>query len=292
MPGEILVGTASWSDPEFIRDWYPKSVPARQRLAWYAERFPAVEVNSSFYGIPEVSTTRGWAEQTPERFQFTIKLFKGLSFHSAELKMLPEDVRHLALGPERRVEITPQLQAALIEKTREALAPLADAGKLGAVLLQLSPEFSPRKHRLDELMPLVEGLADLQLAIELRNRNWMTTDIATAVVDWYEENAVAFVNVDAPRAEHFTIMPPSQLVTTDRLAYMRLHGRNPVAYLTGKTVAERFDYKYSTEEIQETVEESRRLAQEAKRVFTIYNNNHSSYAPDAAEEFQRLSGLT
>ena len=70
MAAKILIGTSSWADPGFVEEWYPKGLPARDRLHWYSERFPVVEVNSSFYAVPERTTVGRWVGQTPDHFVF------------------------------------------------------------------------------------------------------------------------------------------------------------------------------------------------------------------------------
>src|SRR3712207_5796942 len=91
--GRILVGTSSWADPGFVEEWYPPGLPARDRLAWYAERFEAVEVNSTFYAVPGVAQVRRWADQTPPGFTFDVKLHRLLSWHSAGADSLPPALR-------------------------------------------------------------------------------------------------------------------------------------------------------------------------------------------------------
>ena len=93
MAGRILVGTSSWADPGFVEEWYPPGMPARERLPWYAQRFEAVELNSSFYAIPERSTVARWVRATPDDFTFDVKLHRLLSRHSAPLDSLPPDLR-------------------------------------------------------------------------------------------------------------------------------------------------------------------------------------------------------
>src|SRR5438067_9789535 len=123
MAGRILVGTSSWADPGFVAEWYPKGMPARERLPWYAERFETVEVNSSFYAIPEVATVMRWAEITPDGFVFDYKLHKPLSRHSAEVDSLPPELRKEAEDASRgRVKLTPDLEAAMVAATIEASA--------------------------------------------------------------------------------------------------------------------------------------------------------------------------
>src|ERR1051325_176617 len=96
MKGSIRVGTASWSDPGFVADWYPKTVRPADRLRFYADHFNFVEVNSTFYGIPKKEVVSRWCEQTPDDFLFDVKLPKVLSRHSARLESLPAGLRRWA----------------------------------------------------------------------------------------------------------------------------------------------------------------------------------------------------
>ncbi|HST29693.1 MAG TPA: DUF72 domain-containing protein, partial [Chthoniobacterales bacterium] len=80
--GKILIGTASWSDPGFVQRWYPKKMPAHERLAWYAQQFEMVEVNSTFYSVPDLRTVERWCATTPNDFVFDVKLHQLFSFHS------------------------------------------------------------------------------------------------------------------------------------------------------------------------------------------------------------------
>jgi uncharacterized protein YecE (DUF72 family) len=291
MPGRILVGTSSWADPGFIEDWYPRGMAARDRLAWYAERFEAVEVNSSFYAIPEEHTVRRWAEVTPDRFVFDYKLHRLLSRHSAPLESLPPSLRDRARTTSRgRVVLRPEIEQAMIEETLAAVKPLEDAGKLGAFLLQLTPAFSPKDHRLDELSSLLEALAPRQVAVELRHRGWVEGERAQETFEFLSEHGAAFVGVDAPPGDHMTIMPPVDAVTDPRLAYLRAHGRNTEGYLTGRSVAERFGWEYTGEELEEIAVRARGLAEQADVVHVSFNNNRSANAPTSAREFRQKLG--
>jgi uncharacterized protein YecE (DUF72 family) len=165
------------------------------------------------------------------------------------------------------------------------------AGKLGALLLQLSPAFSPRKHQLNELAPLIDMLGGYDLAIEFRNRNWATGNQLASTTGFVQKHGAIFVNVDAPVSDHFTVMPSEvDEVTNPNVAYLRLHGRNAKAYITGKTVAARFDYDYSDKEIAEVAGRSEKLAREAREVHAIFNNNNLDYAPRAALRLRKALG--
>jgi uncharacterized protein YecE (DUF72 family) len=290
--GKILVGTASWSDPGFIQHWYPKGMHPGERLSWYAQHFEMVEVNSTFYSVPDLRMTQRWCAATPDQFTFDLKLHQLFSFHSTQAKLLPPELQHRAAIDEKgNVERTRDLVEAMLNLFLRSMSILRSAKKLGALLLQLSPAFSPRMHKLDELDDLIESLRDYRLAIEFRNRNWVTGDQLKSTVDFLRQRHAAFVSVDAPAVEHFTIIPSSLNEITDpALAYLRLHGRNARAYLSGKTVAARFNYNYQDDEIDEVAERSRQLAGEADEVHVVFNNNALDYAPRAAMRLRKTLG--
>src|SRR5919202_839904 len=289
MAGRIVVGTASWADPGFVEEWYPPGLPARDRLPYYAERFDGVEVNSTFYAVPAASTVRRWVEATPDGFTFDVKLHKLLSRHAAACNSLPKDLRERArTTPRARVKLTAELEAALADAVLEAMEPLVAAGKLSSFLLQLSPAFSPHDHGLDELASLVERLAPHPVAIELRHRSWVRPQRIERTLGWFEDHGAAWVGVDAPRGEQVTIMPPIDAVTRPDLAYLRAHGRNAEGYVRGRSVAERFAYRYPDDELEEIGARAAELASSAEHVRVMFNNNRGSDAPVAAGRFREL----
>jgi uncharacterized protein YecE (DUF72 family) len=290
--GKILVGTASWSDAGFVERWYPPKLPAADRLPWYADHFEMVEVNSTFYAVPERRLVERWCRNTPEGFIFDIKLHKLLSRHSALLKSLPPRLQRVAESDAKgKVSLTPQIEQALLDEILAAVEPLRAAGKFGAFLLQLSPAFSPRKHELSELEELVARLNSLGIVVELRNRNWTNGENLKTTLDFFCNRQTTLSLVDAPDEDHFTIMPSTlDEITNPRLAYVRLHGRDAHAYLRGKTVAERFYYDYSDKEISEVAERVKRLAREAKKIHVVFNNNALDFAPHAALRLRAALG--
>lgn len=291
MAARILVGTSSWADPGFVKEWYPPGMPAGQRLPWYAERFEAVELNASFYAVPERDTVRRWVEVTPEGFTFDVKLHRLLSRHSAPVESLPPDLRGRARTTQRgRVVLEPELELAVVEQLLDAIEPLESAGRLGALLLQCTPAFKPRANRLEELEPLVAAVAPRRLALELRHRDWVDGERIAETLGWCSEHGVAFVCVDAPPGDSPSIMPPVDAVTRDDLAYLRLHGRDTHGYLHGKSVAERFGWVYGDEELEEVAGRVRALAEQAAEVHVLFNNNRDDDAPSAARRFRALLG--
>jgi uncharacterized protein YecE (DUF72 family) len=290
--GQILVGTASWSDPGFVEYWYPKKMRAADRLPWYAEHFDMVELNSSFYSVPDPGMARRWRDSTPTTFVFNVKLHQLLSHHSTPAKFLPlMMIRKLHLDENAKVALTPQVEREMIAAVTPALEVLRRADKLGVLLLQLSPAFSPRKHELGELEHLLELTRNYRVAVELRNRNWAQGEQLEHTTEFFREWNVIFVNVDAPRENHFTVMPSDiDAITNPEIAYLRLHGRNAKGYLTGKTVAARFNYNYSDAEIADVAERTQKLARKAKEIHVVFNNNARDYAPHAALRLRKALG--
>src|ERR671915_5500 len=255
MSGRVLVGTSSWADPGFVKDWYPPRMPAKERLPWYAQRFEAVELNSSFYAVPDRNVVRGWAEATPQGFVFDVKVHRALSRHAAPLDSLPPDLREGARTNDRgRVLLDPELETALARRLVEALAP----------------------HRV---------------AVELRHRGWVSEKRLDRTLGWFSERGAAFVCVDAPPGDHVPIMPSDlDAVTRDDLAYLRLHGRNAEGYLRGKSVAERFAWRYDDDELEEIAGRVHAMAEQAREVHVAFNNNRGDDAPTAAQRFRALLG--
>ncbi len=287
MKTRVLVGTASWSDPGFVEDWYPRGLPKSRLLSWYATRFDYVEVNSTFYGLPQPRLTERWVRETPRHFVFDVKLHKLLSRHSTETKWLPRDLQKRA-GDNARVEWSPELEAEVAARFLEGMAPLIESGRLGAFLLQMSPSFSPKTNRLEELSRIASLVAPHRLAVELRNRNWMTGEERERTLRFFEQNKLTLVAVDTPESAHFMVMPSGEEVTSSALAYLRLHGRDEKAFVRGRTVAERFNYRYSEKELQEIAERVARMAKNAEEVHAVFNNNRSNFAPVAAERLRQI----
>ena len=233
-----------------------------------------------------------WCAATPDDFTFDVKLHQLFSFHSTPAKLLPPDLqRRVETDAKGKVKPTRDAQDALLKVFLRATAIFRSAGKMGVLLLQLSPAFSPRKHELNELEPLIKMLNGYELAIEFRNRNWAIGDQLQSTIDFVRKHGAIFVNVDAPASDHFTVMRSDvDEVTNSNVAYLRLHGRNAKAYITGKTVAARFDYDYKEKEIAEVAERSSKLETKARDVHVIFNNNNLDYAPQAAIRLRKALG--
>ena len=173
----------------------------------------------------------------------------------------------------------------MVRRTVEAMRPLADAGKLGSYLLQLTSAFDPRRERARRLAPVIDGLGPAPVGVEFRRRSWALPRRFEGVLDWLSAHDAVLVCVDTPPGAHVPIFPPIDAVTNDSLAYMRCHGRNTEGYLHGRSVAERFDYDYSKTELEEIAGRAEVLDQDAEQVHVMFNNTARELAPKAARSF-------
>ena len=288
----IRIGTSSWTDPEFVRDWYPPKLPAAARLGWYAEHFDYVEVNSTFYAIPARKVVQRWDSETPDDFLFDIKLHGLLSRHAVKIVSLPPDLRHFARSnPSGNLIVTPELERVVIARILQEIEPLSEAGNWACFCcssVRRFPRASTSSMNLIIWFPFsVIGVWPLNFAIA----TGLPMLIGMPLCSSLEAKALALVLVDAPQSEHFTVMQTENQVTDPRLTYLRLHGRNARAYISGRSVAERFNYDYSDQEIDEVADRVRELAEDTEDVHVAFNNNHSLYAPKAALRLKPFWGL-
>ncbi len=291
-PARVRVGTASWTDPEFIKaGWYPDDVKGdpEARLRYYAGRFPMVEVNSSFYALPTVETTAAWADRTPDGFRFHVKAHQVISGHPSEPGRLPPPLRELPASYDAKGRIrrpSRELRDAVIDSLLEAVGPLGD--KLGAILVQLPPYVVSGERQRDELARILERLRPARAAVEFRHRSWAEPGEREAAADLLGSHDASWVVVDAPRIDAKNVMPPIVEVTSAGLAYLRLHGRNAATWNTGRSVAERFDYAYPEEELEEWLDPVLDMAERAQEVAVVFNNNARDHALRNAAEFAEL----
>src|SRR5215470_2346337 len=295
--GDILIGTASWADKSLLDSklFYPKEArTAESRLRYYAETFRLVEVDSSYYALPAPQVAELWAQRTPESFVFDIKAFRIFTQHQTTPQVLPPDIRE-ALGPPAQkknvyyADFPPELMEEMWRRFKLALEPLRQAGKLGAVLFQFPPWFYYRRSNLQHIAHCVQVLDGYQIAVEFRNRTWFEDKHRDEVIDFEREHGLAHVVVDEPQGFSSSV-PAVWEVTSPNLAIFRLHGRNASTWdKKGLTASsERFDYEYQDGELREFIQPVRHLAQQARRVHVVFNNNLRDQGIRGAKLFTTL----
>jgi uncharacterized protein YecE (DUF72 family) len=274
----IRIGTCSWADDALSKHWYPPGTPPRERLAYYAERFSTVEVDSTYYRVPTDQMVRGWAERTPEGFVMHVKAFGLMTRHPVKLEQVPPDLREgLPVDARGRVDRPPrELRAGVFREFLGALEPLREAAKLGGILFQMPPYVVWKPSSLDYLEWANDQLGDDVMLFEPRHRSWFAEEIRDELLRWLEERRIAWVVVDAPKVDAANV-PPTVVAATTPLAYVRFHGRNARTWNSrGGSAAKRFDYRYDEQELGEWVGPLRELAGASEQTYAFFNNNNQT----------------
>ena len=279
----VRIGTCSWADEALSKYFYPPKLPARERLAYYAQFFDTVEVDSTYYRLPAESMVQGWAERTPDGFTMHVKAFGLMTRHPVTVVVLPADLRAAwPVDARGRVDGPPrELRGEVFRRFLGALEPLRAAGKLGGILFQLPPYVVFKEHSLDYLTWAKEQLGGDEMLVEFRHRSWLDDENRAETLAFLEDLGAAYVTVDAPRSDTAKNLVPTVPAVTAKTAYVRFHGRNLGTWnKRGGSAAERFDYLYSDEELEELVPTLAELAQQSERAFAFFNNNASSEDPE------------
>jgi uncharacterized protein YecE (DUF72 family) len=276
---EVRIGTCSWADEALSKHWYPKGTPAGERLAYYAQHFDTVEVDSTYYRLPAEPMVQRWAERTPDDFVMHVKAFGLMTRHPVKLDALPPDLRDDAPTDDRgRVERpSREFRAEVFRRFLEALEPLRSAGKLGGILFQFPSYVVYKDRSLDYLQWAREQIGDDEMLVEFRHISWLDDEHRDETLRFLEDIGATNVIVDAPRIEGAKNLVPTVLALTSRMAYVRFHGRNADTWnKRGGSASERFDYLYSEEELAEWVGPLRELSEQAEQAYAFFNNNATS----------------
>lgn len=301
MGGRILVGSCSWADKTLIDSgWYPPAAvkSPEERLRYYAGRFPIVEVDSTYYAIPNARNAELWAERTPDEFTFDVKAYALLTGHAAAVQAFPRDLKEALpddLRQKRNVhlkDLSPDMGDEMWRRFNEALLPLDSAGKLGVVLFQYPPWFGPRPDNREAILEAKERLGQYRLAAEFRNASWMASpEDQERTLRFLAEGGIPYVCVDEPQGFKSSV-PPVTAVTHPSVALLRMHGHNDGTWnARSKTAAERFDYLYSEDELREWVPRIERLSDDASEVHVLMNNCHRDYSVRNARQIGEMLGV-
>jgi uncharacterized protein YecE (DUF72 family) len=287
---DILVGTASWTDRTLIASgWYPPEAdnPAK-RLQFYARQFPLVEVDATYYALPSEQTARAWADRTPPGFTFNVKAFSLFTQHPTRIASLPPDLRDTAQqagkDPVYLRQVDPAVADQAWDRFLDALEPVREAGKLGAILLQFPQWFPISRASKNYILSCAQRVAPRRVCVEFRNRTWMTPDNQQETLQFLADHELPYVSVDMPQG-YPTSIPPVLAATSD-LAVLRLHGHSDK--WESKDIHERFGYLYSEAELGELAPRVRELAENAATTHVLFNNCYTDYAQVNASQLADL----
>ena len=260
----ILIGCSGWSYPDWAGPFYPEGMAQGEYLGWYADRFPIVEVDSTFYRVPSKGMVQGWREKTPKGFKFALKVPQAITHHK-------------------------QLRGceAEVDEFVAAILPLGD--KLSAALLQLGYFNRGSFASLDDFLDVLDPFLDhwpherVPLAVEVRNPRWVGPKLVEVLKD---HNAALTLTEQ-------TWMPrPSAVVkqvdpVTGPFGFVRLLGdRESIEKVTttwDKIVVDR------SSDLAETAEVIRSMAERVP-VAVFVNNHYAGHSPSTAKDLRALLG--
>jgi uncharacterized protein YecE (DUF72 family) len=250
-PCRLWVGTsgysyAEWSDAGF----YPPGIKSGNMLPFYAQNFPITELNFTWYQMPKAHALERMHRQAPADFRFAAKLTRTLTH-----------------------EVDPGQWRGQAAQYRDGIAPLIQARKLAAILLQFPPSFARAPQNRRYLAALLDELDGLPLAVEFRHASWATN----RVFDELERRRITLVTVDEPDLPG--LFPRLDIVTNPGLFYIRFHGRNAKGWRSGN-MQKQFDYDYGDDELQQWADiHVAKMARHADSGIIFFNNHVRAQAP-------------
>jgi len=237
----LYLGTSGFSYDDWVGSFYPAGMPKREWLTYYAREFDTCEINSTYYALPKPSSLRAMAEKTGDGFLFSIKA-------NQEMTHKQED------------------NALVFKAFCDVLESIIAAGKLGCIVAQFPYSFGFYRRNCDYLGLLRERLGELPVVIEFRNARWLRKE----VFDWLRQHGLGFCCVDEPRLPN--LLPPLA-EATNKIGYVRFHGRNSAKWWQHEHAYERYDYSYTPEELSEWLPRIQELDSVTEKTF-VFANNH------------------
>jgi uncharacterized protein YecE (DUF72 family) len=251
----IQVGTSGYSYEDWRGPFYPAELPSSKMLEYYSRHFTTVELNSTYYAIPRVSTFQRLAEKTPAHFEFIVKV--------------NQETTH------RRQE-----NEKAIKQLLEVVKPIADQKKVHGFLAQFPYSFKNNEQSRHYLVQTKSMLGDYPLFVEFRNYTWLSSSLP----DFLKENNIGYVNVDEPPLRG--LLPKQDLVTNET-GYVRLHGRNQQDWWNGEGSA-RYDYEYTEQELQEWLIHISNILKKTFKTYIFFNNHPTGKAVKNAEQMMAI----
>lgn len=255
----VEIGCQGWNYPDWIKKvggesvFYQRGTKTNEMLEFYSQIFETVEVDSTFYAIPPISTLESWYQKTPEKFTFSLKL--------------PQEISHTHSLREDSFVI--------LEMFCERIKILKE--KLGIVLIQLAPQFEGSKENAQNLRKFLVRLPkDIRFAVEFRNRDWM--------IEWtfqeLRKNSVAMCFVEGnwiPREMMFDAMKNP----TADFTYTRFMGERDLTDFSQVVRPQDANLEIWKSEFEKLQTESN---------FIYFSNFYEGFAPESTQKLKQLFG--
>ena len=246
-----LVGTSGYYYDDWRTVFYPPELPKNRMLEFYTDHFRIVEINATYYKIPEVKTFESMIKRTPDDFLFIVKT--------------NQETTHLR--SENREAFA---------KLSESIKPLAEANRFEGYLAQFPYSFKNSETNRKYLIETKKYAGDKPLFVEFRNSTWLKPQI----IDFLKTIDVSYVNVDEPRIKG--LLPPQDIVT-NKFGYLRFHGRNDKDWWDGQGSA-RYNYEYEEEELKEWLTNISNILRKTYKTYIFFNNHPNGQAIKNAQQ--------
>lgn len=248
----IFVGTSGFQYDDWVGPYYPADLEKKDWLSFYSKEFNTLEINYTYYRPPTARTLASMAQRVPAGFSFTIKA--------------TQEMTH---GRNR--------DKSAFAEFHNALAPLQEQSKFGAVLAQFPSSFHAQDESRNYLEWFREQLPGLPIVVEFRNKDWLTP----ATFEFLKGQEFGFCGVDEP-------FFPRVAQVTSPIAYVRFHGRNAAKWWTHDQAYERYDYTYTPEELKEWTPKIEAMDKQAARTYVFANNHYRAQGIDTARQLKLL----
>ena len=273
----------------------PEAKTAEARLRYYAEQFPIVEVDSTYYFPPSEKNSVLWIERTPKDFTFNVKAYSLLTNHPTRPESLYKDLELPEELADKKNLYREQLPDTIVDEVwqrfRDALMPLHSAGKLGAVLFQYPQWFVIGRKNKDYVLECAERLKEFRIAVEFRHKTWLEERNVDETLSFLSDHDLPYVSVDMPQGFDSSL-PPIAAATADDIAMVRFHGRDRKAWAKKNVSAsERFRYEYSEAELNEWVPKIKDISGQARETHVLMNNCYRDFAVNNARQLGDLLDL-
>lgn len=246
----IKIGTSGYSYDDWRDHFYPNKLPANRFLSYYARPFSTVEINSTYYRIPEPRMFTAMLNHVPDTFQFVVKVSQEFTHRRDRF---PQAVKPFRLGIE----------------------PLIAAGQLGCLLAQFPYSFKRNAENQIHLERVRDVLRNLPINVEFRHSSWVTDETFA----FLKAHQLGYICVDMPQLPG--LLPPSAVATTE-IGYIRFHGRNTEHWWSPPKSYMRYDYLYTEAELKEWLPRIRTLERQTETVYAFMNNHwHGKSAVNA-----------
>lgn len=268
----INIGLTGWGDHYSL---YEDMERQTDKLKTYASHFPVVELDASYYAIQPERNIQKWIKETPDRFEFIVKIHQALTLHA--------DYKDFA---ETRKE--------LFDQFKLMLKPLQEHNKLAMVLVQFPPWFDCTSQNIKYILYVRQQLEDIPMCVEFRNQTWFNETFKEQTLSFLTEHHIIHTVVDEPQVQHGSVPLVNRI--THEIGFMRYHGRNTHGWTKQNMTDQewrdvRYLYQYNKQELTDLANKAQILEQKAKKVYVIFNNNSGGHAAGNAKTYQDILGI-